>query len=467
MMNLKKLITIIFLFIATQSLVAQQANEKIFSLDEFINIIKTNHPIAKQANLQVQQSEAGLLAAKGNFDPSISIDASKKTFDGKSYYNYFNPELKVPLPVGDIKTGVEDNGGGNLNSEFTPGRSSYFGIELPLAKGLLLDKRRTALKQNKIFVQQSIQEQKQTINNLLFDAYVTYAKWTADYQLYQLFSKYVNISNQRLHLLKIAERNGDKSVMDTLEAFTQLQNLQILQSNAQLNLLNSVLDISNYLWLENNSAYALAENVVPHTALFTDLNFSSDLSSYIDQALANHPLIKTYNFKLNVLDVERKLKVQNLLPTLNTKVNLLNQDYAIFKGFDQAFFQNNNKWGIDFKMPLFLREGRGELKRTKLKIEETNLDLSLKKWELENKIRSYYNEFVFVQQQLKTALQAYENFNKLYQNELLRFNNGESSLFVLNSRENKALEFYQKTVELRVKLFKARYAIDNSAGLLQ
>ncbi len=466
MMNLKKLITIIFLFIATQSL-AQHANEKIFSLEEFITIIKTNHPIAKQTNLQVQQSEASLLAAKGSFDPSLSLDASKKTFDSKNYYNYFNPELKIPLPIGDIKTGIEDNGGGNLSSEFTPGRSSYFGIEIPLAKGLLMDKRRAALQQNKIFVQQSLQEQKQSINNLLFDAYVAYAKWAADYQMYQLFSKYVNISNQRLSLLKIAERNGDKSVMDTLEAFTQLQNIEILQNNAQLNLLNSVLEVSNYLWLQNDSAYALAVNIIPNTAIFSDLKFTIDVSSYIEQALFSHPLLKTYNFKLDALNVERKLKTQNLLPTLNTKVNLLNQEYAVFKGFNQAFFQNNNQWGIDFKMPIFLRESRGELKRTKLKIEETNLDLSLKKWELENKIRNYYNEFVLLQQQLKIALQAYDNYNKLYQNELLRFNNGESSLFVLNSRENKALEFYQKTIELRVKLFKARYAIDNSAGLLQ
>ena len=307
MMNLKKLITIIFLFISTQSL-AQQANEKIFSLEEFITTIKTNHPIAKQTILQVQQSEASLLAAKGSFDPSLSLDASKKTFDSKNYYNYFNPELKIPLPIGDIKTGIEDNGGGNLNSEFTPGRSSYFGIEIPLAKGLLMDKRRAALQQNKIFVQQSLQEQKQSINNLLFDAYVAYAKWAADYQMYQLFSKYVNISNQRLSLLKIAELNGDKSVMDTLEAFTQLQNIQILQSNAQLNLLNSVLDVSNYLWLQNDSAYALADNIIPNTAIFSDLKFTIDVSSYIEQALFNHPLLKIYNFKLDVLDVERKLK---------------------------------------------------------------------------------------------------------------------------------------------------------------
>lgn len=466
-MNCKKLVLAFLVLSFYYNGTSQALPEKIFTLEEFITIVKTYHPIAKQANIQVKKAEADLLSAKGNFDPSLSIDASQKTFDGKNYYNYFNPELKVPLPLGDIKTGVENNAGGNLNTEFTSGRSSYFGIELPLAKGLIIDKRRAVLKQNKIFVQQSLQEQKQTINNLLFDAYVAYAKWAADYQLYQLFSKYVSISNQRLHLLKIAERNGDKSVMDTLEAFTQLQNLQILQQNAQLNLLNTVLDISNYLWLQNDSAYTLAENVVPNTALFTDLKFTSNLTSYTEQSLANHPVLKTYNFKLDALNVERKLKTQNLLPTLNTKVNILNQDYAVFKNVDQAFFQNNNKWGIDFKMPLFLREGRGELKKAKLKIEETNLDLSLKKWELENQIRSYYNEFVLVQVQLKTAIQAYDNYNKLYQNELLRFNNGESSLFILNARENKALEFYQKTVELRVKLFKARYAIDNSAGLLQ
>ncbi len=446
---------------------AQNSADKIFSVEAFIELVKANHPIVKQANIQIKKSEAEILAAKGSFDPSINIDVSAKTFDGKNYYNYFNPELKVPLPIGDIKTGIENNGGGNLNSEFTPGKSSYFGIEIPLAKGLLIDKRRAVLKQNKIFLQQSYQDQRQTINNLLFDAYITYAKWSADYQIYSLFNRYIEINQQRLRLLKIAQQNGDKSVMDTLEAFTQLQNLQIMQANAQMNLLNSVLDVSNYLWMQNDSAYALAENIIPNSAVFADLNFTQNINSYIEQAFLNHPILRSYYFKIDVLEVDKKLKAQNLLPTVNTKINVLNQDYAVFNGFNNAFFQNNNKWGIDFKMPLFLREGRGELKKAKLKIEETNLEISLKKWELENKIKSYFNEFNLLQQQLNIALQAYDNYNKLYQNELLRFNNGESSLFVLNTRENKALEFYQKTVELRVKLFKARYAMDNSAGLLQ
>lgn len=459
---------ILILFISTVSCgFSQSTNEKIFSLEEFIELVKNYHPIAKQANIQVKKAEADLLNAKGGFDPNISLEIAKKTFDGKNYYDYLNSELIIPLPIGDIKTGIENNSGLNTNSELSIGKSSYFGFEIPLAKGLLLDKRRALLKQSKIFVQQSEQEKIQTVNNLLFDAYVTYAKWAGEYQMYNLFSKYVTISEQRLRLLRISESNGDKSVMDTLESFTQLQNLQLLQSESQLKLFNSVLDISNYLWLQNDSAYLLAQNIIPNVAVFSDVVFSDNINDYINQSLIDNPILRNYNLKIDVLEVERKLKAQNLLPTLNTKVNLLNNDFTVFNGFNNNLFQNNNRVGLDFKMPLFLRESRGEFKKAKLKIEETNLELSLKKWELENKIKSYYNEFTVQQRQLTTALSAYNNYNSLYRNELLRFSNGESTLFVLNARENKALEFFQKTVELRVKLFKSKYAIDWAAGRLK
>ena len=104
---------------------------------------------------------------------------------------------------------------------------------------------------------------------------------------------------------------------------------------------------------------------------------------------------------------------------------------------------------------------------TKLKITETSLELNQKKWQVENKVKTYFNEYIQVQKQLQIAQNAYTNYNKLYSNELLKFNNGESSLFLLNSRETKALEMLQKTIELRVKFFKAKYAIEWASGLLQ
>ncbi|WP_371357752.1 hypothetical protein, partial [Salmonella sp. M227] len=84
-----------------------------------------------QAAIQVAKAQADLLSARGGFDPAITLDARRKTFDGKNYYYYTNHELKLPTRIGglDLKTGLENNGGQFLNSQVTEGQSSYVGVE--------------------------------------------------------------------------------------------------------------------------------------------------------------------------------------------------------------------------------------------------------------------------------------------------------------------------------------------------
>ncbi|WP_221393492.1 hypothetical protein [Dyadobacter sp. NIV53] len=60
----------------------------------------------------------------------------------------------------------------------------------------------------------------------------------------------------------------------------------------------------------------------------------------------------------------------------------------------------------------------------------------------------------------------YDNYQKLVQAEQIRFANGESSLFLINSRENKALEAREKLIELKTKYFQTAYSLQWSAGLL-
>jgi outer membrane protein TolC len=455
---------LLFMFTSNVSFAQQK---EMFTLDAFINQVKQFHPLAKQASMQVDKAKADLLAAKGGFDPTINLEASRKTFDGKNYYYYNNPELKIPLPVGDIKTGIENNGGSNISSELTPGNSSYLGMELPLAKGLFIDKRRATLQQAKIYVNQSEQEKLKMLNDLLFDAYTAYWQWAGSYQLFSIYSKYVQISNDRLRLVRIAQANGDRALVDTVEAYTQVQNFQLLQTDALLKLNNTSLELSNFLWINNDTAYLLPTTLVPDTVQFASNTTTPPLEELISKIATQNPTLASYNYKLDALEVERKLKQQSLLPTVNAKANLLSKDYYTFKTNNAPYLENNYKWGIDFKMPIFLREGRGEYKKAQLKIKETNLEVSNKRWEIEIKIRSYYNENALLQQQVQLATAAYNNFITLLKTENLRFVNGESSLFLVNSRENKVIETLQKITELRMKLFKAKYAVEWAAGLLR
>jgi outer membrane protein TolC len=72
-----------------------------------------------------------------------------------------------------------------------------------------------------------------------------------------------------------------------------------------------------------------------------------------------------------------------------------------------------------------------------------------------------------LEKQLRITQQALNNYQILLRNETLRFENGESSLFLVNTRENKVMESMEKLVELRIKYYKSRYATEWAAGILR
>jgi len=57
-------------------------------------------------------------------------------------------------------------------------------------------------------------------------------------------------------------------------------------------------------------------------------------------------------------------------------------------------------------------------------------------------------------QQIAIANQNINNYQRLLQGEEAKYGNGESSLFLINSRENKLIEAQQKVIELRFKFIK-------------
>ena len=448
---------------------AQDSSNKILSAEGFIAVVKQFHPVIKQANISIEKAKADIITARGGFDPSVYLNTDQKTFDGKNYYSHVNPELKIPTWYGiEVKAGLENNGGQFLNSEISSGQSSYVGISVPLAKNLLMDKRRAVLQQAKIFRGQTEAERENIINDLLYDAYSAYWNWVKEHQVYNIISNTVKVNESRFELVKIGFRQGDRPAIDTVEALTQLQGFQYMQSESLVRLKNAALEVSNFLWLANNSYYQLADDIQPDQQWNQQAVAVPVMEELLYNARLTHPKLKMFRYKFQWLEVERKLKFQSLLPTINVKANLLNKGYDVFNGIGKTgFYENNNKFGLDIGLPLRLSEGRGGYKAVKLKIQETNLELSLQQQAIENKIKLYYNELLGLQQQVKIYDAALRNYQTLFRGEEVKFRAGESSLFLLNSRENKQLEAQQKLVELQTKYIKGLQAVQWAAGQLR
>jgi outer membrane protein TolC len=430
---------------------------RILSQEAFLEIVRTYHPVARQGNLLVDRAKAELTAARAGFDPLLYSSAERKTFDGKNYYDWIHTELKIPTWYGiELKAGFEENLGDLLNSEVTPGQSSYLGVSVPIAKNLVMDKRRAVLQQARVFREQSKAERLLLINDLLFDASYAYWSWVREYMVYRVLSEAVTVNETRLRLVTIGYQQGDRPAIDTTEALAQLQSFELARNDAWLRFRNAGLDLSNFLWRANDTPFYMPPTVIPDTA-WTAKNLSELPVPVLDQlvqvAMETHPKLQSYDFKLQLLDIDRRLKFQDMLPLLNVKYNILNSGYNVFKDASWGYYENNYKFGFDFGLPLRLSQGRGQYRAARIKIEETTLDLAQTRLGIENKVKNYFNEVVVLQKQVRIAEDNYENYFKLFRGEETRFRIGESSLFLLNQRENKLLESRQKLVELKTKLF--------------
>lgn len=474
-----KLLNCVISFVLLIGSIAANAQERLpqpdslqtLSAKQLMEIVKKFHPIAKQADIFIEKARADVTIARGMFDPVLANETAEKTFDGTNYYYYNRPELSIPTWFGvEVTAGLEYLSGNRTDPEETKGKTSYIGISVPLAKNLLMDKRRAALQTAKIFREASAIEKRNILNNLLLDAVKTYWTWVQQYQVYKTISDAVVVNEKRVQLVKTAYRLGDRPAIDTAEALVQLQSFELQKSQAWLEFQNTTLDLSVFLWTAGTQPYNLSTNIIPEEDLQT-LNIETvalpELNNLLTSAIKSHPELMMYNYKLNALGVDKKLKFQELLPSVNFRYNQLGKGYEILKTATTGpLFENNFQYGLSLGIPLRLSEGRGEYRKAKLKITETQLQQGQKMQLIENKVRTYFNELLALKSQVVLQEKAYKNYQILQRGEEIRFQAGESSLFLINARENKALEALQKLQELKAKYFKTENNLLWAAGLL-
>jgi len=463
-MKSNQLVLFVALLLTSNVLYSQNT----LSISNTFELMNQFHPIAKQAGLKIELSKATLLSNRGAFDPAFYISNDQKTFDGKNYYFYSNPELKIPTWYGiEIKGGLENNYGDKLIGENTFGKSSYLGVSVPLLKDLIIDKRRSDLAQSKILVNLTQAERQLIVNDLFLDGASSYWSWAYAHQKQKLFTEVLAKTKNRLEFIKQSFQAGDRAAIDTVEGVLQYQNILNLQTEAWSDLIEAQSLLSNFLWDKNELPYALNENIQPDSSWINvdiDAFTVPALLSVIEEANQIHPKLKMLAFKSDILEIDKLYKTQNLLPTLRVNYNFLNKGYEFVSPFNTALYQNNYKAGLQFGLPLFLRQARGDLKQAKIKIEQQDLEIGQTKLEIENKIKTYYAALSAFRNQYKINQKSLGNTKRLLDVELERFDIGESSLFLVNNREIKYIEVVLKGYELKTKFFKTLIALNWAKG---
>jgi outer membrane protein TolC len=113
-----------------------------------------------------------------------------------------------------------------------------------------------------------------------------------------------------------------------------------------------------------------------------------------------------------------------------------------------------------------LRKERGDIKITKLKIKENELILTGKFQALLNKLQVYINAWQATLEQIEIFEESVRLYEQMYISEKRLFDIGESSLFLVNSREQSYINARIKLAEMVAKNRISYYSIFYFAGKL-
>lgn len=438
----------------------------VLRFDEYLGFVKKFHPIVKQAELVIDESQAKLMKSRGAFDPKLEIDYDRKKFKNTEYFDQLNGTFKIPTWFGvELKGTFEENTGDFLNPEaFVPQDGLYSaGVMVPLGRGLLINNRMAALKQAKLFREQAKADCDIYVNNILFEASLVYFEWLQAYNQLKLFENFLVNAELRYRGILRGVELGENARIDATEARIALDSRKLSLEQSKVSLMKAALELSNFLWLDNNIPVELQPNVIPDvdTEPIVDATFNINQLRTNDVILDAHPKLLSLGYKLDGLEVETRLKANRLLPRIDVEYNFLTEAPEVARTFNTAEY----KGGLNVSFPLFLRKERGDLKLARLKLQDTEFEIDATRVNLRNKIDALKQELESYVAQNEITLRMVSDSELMLQAEERKFQLGESSLFLVNSRESKLIENQLKAISIQNKFFSTKAKLFNSLAV--
>jgi outer membrane protein TolC len=466
------------LFFSVLGLHMQAQNTPTLDWPEFRQAVLTQHPLARRADLYRDMAQAELMKSRGGFDLKTYGTYEAKQFDQKNYFRQGEVGLKLPTWYGlEFKTTylLADGQFLNSSSQLPSNGQATLGFKWTLGQGLLIDQRRADLMAGRIGLRQNDAERAALLNDLLYEGAKVYWSWVVAEQQVAVFDEALRQSRLRHEALRERFLLGESPAVDTLETFIQVQNRSLDLNFAKIEGRNARVGLLNFLWLDPETPLALPDERSGPTLELLALRYQpllpDSLTALERTAMLQHPEVRYYQAKQEILEVEQRLKNEQRKPVVDLEYNILGAGWQFFPSVDPenggiGIIGQDIKWGVNFSYPIPNRKARAGVQLARLKLAQNDLTLRQKRRDIATKIQQYSTEYNNYAAQLTLYRDLTSNYRALLDAELVRFSLGESSVFLVNTREQRWLEARIKYLKLISEYRKTEAALRWSGGVL-
>lgn len=422
---------------------------------QLIESIKRNHPKLMALNAAEQQVSQGIQAAEGAFDMRVEQNTRLKTsgyYDGKHLsqsiikpLRFMGGELKSEYRISDGNFADYD---GELDTR--SGGEASIGLALPLMRDREIDKRRVAVNNAKLGVQEWNAQAQWSINQLLYSGLSSYLDWYETHLRLIVMRELYKNTQIREQAINTRVKKGDIAAISVTEfnAIT-LNRLSALQEARQQ--FARAQQALTFYYRDDKGEMTEIDKLshVPQNISWP-YKLTQEQIEQIEHALNSHPSLSAIAFSLEQAKNEYRLSENALLPKLDIKAKVARD---IGSG-SETLGMVDSEIGLQFSVPLGQQTAKAEKVMAQQKVRELEYELKLRKDSLVRDFRESVLMLENIKQIAEIQARQAQTANALFLQEQKRFDVGVSDLFLLNARETSAIEAKLKAIEADVAILR-------------
>ena len=426
---------------------AREANY--LKLEDVLQSVNRCYPQIKIARLEINKTQGEYISALGKFDPSLTLNSASQPVGGY-INNYGDTELNIPTLYNGVKLyGGYRNGQGNwpiyYQNYLTNSDGEYrTGISLPLLRDRLIDKERTSLLTKSETIRMRQQDAAVIKIKVYHEAIKAYWQWVQAGLQVKTFKQLQALAKQRQKAIVKQANQGDLPKLAIVENLQQIVQRKQLVNQGEMIFEQAAINLSLYYRNEKGFPKVPENEELPPYVLEQSEHPVDGLLK-----LQQHPALKKLQNYSNIIKLKQNLAKNELLPNLDATAYTFKQNGT---GGYPLLIPQAAMVGVSFKFPLLQREAKGKLISASSELHQIKTERKFLFDQLKNELtnlligkKMYHHQVALLNKELHLA--------KTVQNgETQKFHAGDSTLFLVNQREQATAQVRLNWINAQVKL---------------
>ena len=429
------------------------------SLNSFLRTVDANFPKMVSVRLESNLANSKAQEKRGAFDPVFSFNSdfiryNPSSAPGKAYETQMSEGTIEVLDRSGAKLAV----GARLNNGRvkSPGNSTgewgeYFvSAKIPLIRDRLTNAKTVAEKQALLGVPLADQFIRQTRFDVLQKAGDVYWDWVGAGEKLRINQALYDLAVDRAKFIKLRVEAGANPAIDNAEANAEVFRRKGSFEKAERDLQKSELKLQFFLWNQQTIAEPkpLQRTRLPLLASRFELPTQNAIDAGRSTALVERPELLGIQLSRDLFSLDLALAENERKPAL---------DFTLGPGTDLGGggIGLTYKTGLFYSIPLRQNTADGRIIQVQVKLQKLDLEEKQTRQGILIEVSDAVSSLKQTLERVKAAELEVTAARELERGEKIRFDNGSSTLFLINQRERGRAEAEIRYADVRVEMEQA------------